>query len=290
MKKIYLTIVLLAMWLVCGCGPSLENTTLELATGSAEDAVEYTFDRQTGSIKINCNRSWKAASSAEWLVVETPSGKAADRQDLLIRLYENGSYDYRQAEVTITAGKATLVVKVEQAPRIYYFVKENFNDKYMVVENTVPTGWYGDNDSNLDADGDGFGWRCCRDSETDETFAYSYSYHEDFGRVLTPDNWLVSPRFTIPATGFTLRWEVKGGNADYLGDKYQVCAATYDEEGVHPIDVLLEEVTTSAETLTAHRVSLDGYIDQKICIAFRHFDSEGLSRVMITNVEVSNRK
>ena len=280
----------LLMGLVCSCNPSLENTTLELSVGSADDVLEYTFDRQTASIRINCNRTWKAVSSQPWLVVETPHGSAADNQAVQFRLYANPGYAYRQAALTITAGKASMVLNVNQAPDIVYLINENFDRPNLFVELEVPEGWYGDGTSALDKDGDGIGWRCWRDPATDLTYVYSCSFREDLYRAYRPDNWLVSPVCDIPVEGFSLRWDSKGSDPEYLHDKYQVYVVSFDDGVLQPIQLLYEEDITNADQLLSHCFSLDAYVGQKIRIAFRHYDSYDLAWVLITNVEVSNRQ
>ena len=290
MKKIYLiaAVVVGMISVLCGCQPSLEDTVLELADPDA--AVVYDYERQSGSFQINTNCSWKATCSENWIEITTTKGSAGDGRQVGFMLARNEGYQYREAIVTVTAGKARLDVVVRQAPKIVYYINENFDDKNLLVESSLPEGWFGDNNSALDVDGDGFGWRCWRDPATNATYAYSCSYHEDLGWNLSPDNYMTSPRFTIPGEGFKLRWDAKGSDPDFLGDKYQVHIASYiSGEPLKLIKMICEEVTFSAETLTPHEFSLDEYVGTRICIAFRHYDSVGCSRVLITNVEVSNR-
>ena len=291
MNKIYsfATILMGALAMLCSCQPSLEDTVLEL-TDPEEEAYVYTCDRQAGYVQINCNRSWKASCSEPWLELETTKGSAGDGQWIDFMVAKNDGYQYRDAVVTVTAGKAVLEIVVHQAPKIVYCLNENFDSTDLLYEASLPEGWSGDENAALDVDGDGFGWRRWRDPDTDLTYAYSCSYQEQLGRALRPDNWMVTPRFTVPAAGFSIRWDSKGSNAEYLGDKYEVYIASYQNGGMlNLIKKICEETTTSAETLTPHKFGLDDYAENRICIAFHHFDSYDLGRVLITNVEVSNR-
>ena len=292
MKRIFsFAIIMVGMLaLACSCVPREEDTTLELVNGS-EETMEFNHFRQTASFNINSSLSWKAVSSQDWLVIETAKGSNGEGVPVKFILSNNPDYGYRTAEITVTAGRATLVVTVVQEPEIRYIINENFDSEGLLLESNLPAGWFGDNGSALDVDGDGYCWRCWRDPETSLTYAYSMSYYEDRSKALNPDNWMTSPRFTIPAAGFSLRWDAKGYDPEYLGDKYEVYIATYtDGQPLELIKQVCEEVTTSAEELTPHLVSLDDYVDTRICIAFHHFDCTDLSRVLITNVEVSNRK
>lgn len=291
MNKIYSFAMMLMVELVmlCACQPSLEDTVLELTDPDSE-AYVYTCDRQAGDVQINCNRTWKASCSEPWLVLSETRGSAGDGQWIDFMLAGNEGYQYRDAVVTVTAGKAVLEIVVHQAPKIVYFVNENFDSSDLVLEASLPDGWSGDENTAFDVDGDGFGWRRWRDPATDLTYAYSCSYQEQLFRALRPDNWMVTPRFTVPEAGFSIRWDSKGSDAEYLGDKYEVYVASY-RKGDTPelLKKLCEETTTSAETLTSHQFSMDDYVGERICIAFHHFDSYNLARVLITNVEVSNR-
>lgn len=291
MKQIHLIMISLAAALVCACGPAVD-ANLEMADGS-DGHLEYTNARQTIAVKINSNTSWKAVSDADWLVVETAKGEAGEDVEIQFTLAPNADYAYRDAIITVTAGKATLQIYVTQQPQLLYLINENFDGEDLILEATFTNGWYGDNNAALDVDGDGFGWRRIRDTETGMTYAYSCSYQEDLDRILSPDNWLVSPRVTIPATGFLLRWDAKGYDPDpqYLGDKYEVYIADYDDgQPLQLLSKVCEEVTTSATRLTSHKIELDAYVGRRICLAFHHYESYNLSKVMITNVEISNRR
>ena len=88
-----------------------------------------------------------------------------------------------------------------------------------------------------------------------------------------------------------LKWDSRGSDVDYLGDKYQVFVAkSGDFNPIVPSAVLCEEVTTSATELTHHEFNLDLFAGVDVWVVFRHFDSKGLSRVLITNVEVTNAR
>lgn len=280
LKYIVLLAAICAMY---SCGPMGDDVELALTSEDPAQLV-YTCERQTVRLKMDCNRSWKASCSEEWIEIDTSKGSEGDAQNFIFILYANPNYSYRTGEIVIKAGDRDLVLTVTQEPEIKYCIKENFDSEDLIIEDDLPQRW-----KSIDADGDGFGWRCYRDPETEETFAYSYSYHEDLHRILTPDNWMTTPKFVVPSTGFNIRWDVRGSDADYLGDKYQVYVAN---DGTHliPLELICEEETTSATQLTHHCVSLDKYVGTPVCIAFRHYESTDLARLLITNVEVSNRR
>ena len=267
--------------LVCSCQPA--DAYLNLV-GDDPDHLVYTSEGQSVRLKLSSSRSWKAACTESWIEIQTPKGDAAEEQNFKFSLSPNIVAKNRTGEITITAGSETLVLTViQQAPLVYY-LKENFDRDNLIYVGELPSGWY-----SLDADQDGNGWHCVRDPETQETFAWSYSY-DDYSGALEPDNWLVTPRFNFPEPGVSLRWDSRGSDPEYLGDKYEVWVARYEDGGnLQRMEKLCEETVDSATELKHHQYSLDKYDNITICIAFRHFDSKGLGGILITNVEVSNR-
>ena len=268
------------------CQPTGDDVLLELADGTT-GPVKFDKERQTARVKFNCNRSWKATSSDEWIEIDNGKGSAGDGQVLKFYLSPNPGYLYRTGTITFNAGGTVMELQVIQEPEIVYLVNENFDSRYLYndYESDLPERWI-----SVDSDGDGFEWRCWKDPETEESFAYSASFYDVIGRTLSPDNVMVSPTFKVPAKGFSLKWDVRGNNPEYLGDKYQVWIAAIVDNTVQLGIMVCEEETTSATTLTHHEVSLEDYDGATFCIAFRHYDSTGLARVLITNVEVSNRQ
>lgn len=285
MKKIYtLAAMLLGLMGLLSACISAEDTEIALSDQDPDNLV-YNCDRQTVVLRIDCNRSWKASASEDWIEIKEASGKAGSSQKLAMTLSSNTTTAYRSAEVTIAAGKKTLVLTLTQAPEIIYFVNEKFDVYNLIEEAELPERWL-----TIDNDGDGFVWRCLK-VDDDHTYAYSASYLDYLGRSYSPDNYMVTPRFTLPSKGYFLRWESLAYDTEYPGDKYQVFTARYIDGELELLIKVYEGQTSASEEPEKHVVSLDDYDDiGSLCIAFRHYDSKGLGRVLITNVEVSNRK
>ena len=276
--------LLAAIALLCACQPMGDDIELALVD-STQSECKCSCERQTIRVAFDCNRSWTVSSPEEWIELDPVKGSEGEGQYLAVTVAANTTLQYRTAQVCITAGDRELVFTVKQEPILTYLINENFDDRDYWYEKDLPSGWY-----TIDSDGDSYGWRCCRDEEMEESFAYSASYDEDREMARTPDNWMVTPRFVVREPGFSVKWDSKSGDPEYPGDKYEVWVAAY-EDGYSLVlhEKLCEEVTTDSTELTHHEYNLDRYIDIRICIAFRHYESRGLSRVLITNVEVSNR-
>lgn len=280
MKKLIYCFLMLVF--LCACEPMGDDVELALAD-AAQEECKCTCARQTIKVAFDCNRSWKVSCAEEWIGLEPAKGSSGEGQYLAVTVAENKTLQYRSARVDITAGDKVLAFTVVQEPVLTYLIRENFDDNEYWVEKDVPYGWYA-----IDNDGDTYTWRCLRDQETEETFVYSLSYDEDRALARRPDNWLVTPRFTVRESGFSVKWDCKAGDPEYPGDKCEVWVATY-EDGY---SLVLQEklcVIEAPVSLTHYEYNLDKYTDFRICIAFHHYDSYGLSKVLITNVEVSNR-
>ncbi len=287
MTKTILRPVLFAFALIslAACQPSLEDTELTLTDPSQEETT-YTCSKQYANITFDCNRSWKASTAADWIDIETSKGSSGEALTLKLKLSANKGYVYRTEQVTISAGKAVLTVKVTQEPEIVYLLNENFDRTSLLVEEELPSGW-----NTIDNDGDGYAWRCCRDT-LNQTYAYSESYDEYLGKVRTPDNVMATPLFEVPSDGFYAKWDVKSSaSADkFLGDKYEVWICTISGNTLYYGKKICEEVTASATELTHHEYCLDEFKGIPICLAFRHYDSTDLSRVLVTNIQVTNKR
>ena len=283
MKRLWIYLVSV-LAILCSCNINGDDIELSLVNPEQMES-SCSSDYQTVWITFDCNRSWTAAASADWIELEPSSGQKGEGLSLGAVVSGNTDTEYRTAEITITAGEKTLVVTLRQAPVFKDFIWENFDADDLLLEGEIPSGWH-----NIDEDADGHCWRVYKDPETEVAFAYSTSYIEGTDRALTPDNWLTSPRFVLRGKGFKVKWDAMGSDPEYLGDKYQVWVAAYqDGSPLVLYEKICEEETVSATELTHHEFNLDLYVDLTICIAFRHFDSVGRSRVLITNVEVSNR-
>ncbi len=112
---------------------------------------------------------------------------------------------YAPKNLTSTATCTTATVSWTGAAESYKvrYRPTTLNTVYFTsFENGLPDGW-----TTIDADGDGNSWDATGNipdyAHGGEAFMSSASYHNDKG-VLTPDNWLVSPR--LPLNGVLKVW------------------------------------------------------------------------------------
>ena len=131
--------------------------------------------------------------------------------------------------------------------------------------NSEPACW-----TAIDADGDGYNW-----------FIYSgamQSASYDDG-VLTPDNWLISPQFGLPATGnYEVTWTAMAQDQSWPAEHYGVYVST---TGNNTTDfTMLQEWTLSTGAYNPV-IDLSDYAGQNIYIALRHFNCTDMFRMSI---------
>ena len=133
-------------------------------------------------------------------------------------------------------------------------------------ETGLPDGW-----TTIDADGDGNCWDVTDNipnyAHGGTAFMSSASYHNDKG-VLTPDNWLVSPR--LPLNGVLKVW-MKGQDSNDFLEHVAIYVSTTGNEVADFTDVLLPETVVTNEYVE-YTVNLSQYGGEQGYIAIRHFN------------------
>ena len=141
----------------------------------------------------------------------------------------------------------------------------------------------------IDQDNDGFNWvkglSPTIPAYTGTGTANSASFDNATLTALTPDNWLITPRMTIPATGeYVLDYYVAAQDPAYPADKYGVYVSTTGTDPANFTQVFTEVLSSS--TFALRTVNLFAYNGQNIYIAFRHFDCTDNFLMKIDDVKV----
>lgn len=190
-----------------------------------------------------------------------------------------GNYDV-VASATNSAGTTsdTIHVTVVACNAINEFP---FMEDFETVDNLLCWG-------TVDADGDGNNWTFdylrgegAGFGESDG-FAASASYIND---ALTPDNWLISPAFTLPSEGgLKLSWFVKAQDANYADENYSVYISTTGNN----VSDFTTAVYTGMPTGVWNRqiVDLTSYAGQTIYVAFRHYNCTDMFWLDIDNFRI----
>ena len=158
----------------------------------------------------------------------------------------------------------------------------------------------------VDSDGDGYDWRLAssllgtgfgRNGSADAILSQSYA--NGFG-VLYPDNWAITPRITLPASGIIdLKYFAAVQDANDDEEHYGVYIST----NVNPRDLTayhcLGEETMSygggaglraTGTWGEKHVDLSAYAGQQVYIAFRHFNCSNMFYLLIDDIEITSRQ
>ena len=123
----------------------------------------------------------------------------------------------------------------------------------------------------LDADGDGQNWILYQGT------IQSASYNQG---VLTPDNWLISPQFAIPATGnYEVTWTATAQDQSWPAEHYGVFVSTTGYSDTANFTMLQE--WTLGPGIFNPVIDLSGYVGQNIYIALRHFNCTDQFRLSI---------
>ena len=176
---------------------------------------------------------------------------------------------YAPKNLTSTATCTTATVSWTGAAESYKvrYRPTTLNTAYFTgFETGLPDGW-----TTIDADGDGNCW-----DKTDNipdyahggtAFMSSASYHNDKG-VLTPDNWLVSPR--LPLNGVLKVW-MKGQDPNDFQEHVAIYVSTTGNGVADFTDIVLPETVVTNEYV-AYTVNLSQYGGEQGYIAIRHFN------------------
>ena len=159
----------------------------------------------------------------------------------------------------------------------------------------VLVGWYFESQSEVnewtfvDKDGDGYNWDWNELNEAPVAYEgagciYSHSFVNYFGAV-NPDNWAISPEFTIPAnaSSATLSWYAAPQDPGYPEEHYGVYVGTGTDTANY---TQLFEETINYSDYKNTTVDLTAYAGQTIRVAFRHFNCTDMFILKLDQVEV----
>lgn len=142
-------------------------------------------------------------------------------------------------------------------------------------DGTVPTGW-----TQIDADGDGYGWDNCASTlgagyghNGSDYCLYSQSYDNSVG-ALTPDNWLITPAINLNGN-CNLKFYVCGQDANYAAEHFGVYISTTNASSTSNFTLLNEWTVGQSKDQSPWEqklVDLSAYAGQTVYIAFRHFN------------------
>ena len=143
----------------------------------------------------------------------------------------------------------------------------------------------------FDQDGDGHGWDVSAWSgnsnyvHTGSGVVASASYINNIG-ALSPDNWMITPKLSIPANGATLSYWIGPVDQNYYQEYYSILVST---TGNNPTDFTntVFAGTVDQASWTKKSYSLAGFAGQEIYIAFRHHNIRDMYWMLIDDISVT---
>lgn len=131
----------------------------------------------------------------------------------------------------------------------------------------------------IDANNDGLTW-----SLYEGVGAVDYSFHPELETAVTPDDYLVSPAITLPATGnYELSFSIAAGNQQYFAEHYSVYVSTGNTVSDFTTELFSE---TLGQNVYEHSLSLNAFRGQTIYVAFRHHDCSDQLAIALRSVEI----
>lgn len=137
-----------------------------------------------------------------------------------------------------------------------------------------------------DADGDSFNWRVESTGYAPHGGTYSVVSASWDNVALTPDNYLITPKFAINSADLNLHFWSAGQDVDYPAEHYSVMVST---TGTAPAD--FTEIFNETLSDTAyHQISLPltSYNGQQIYIAFRHWNTTDMFNLKLDDISIDN--
>lgn len=127
----------------------------------------------------------------------------------------------------------------------------------------------------VDNDGDGYNWTPA------DQMAFTPTAHTGSGVMCSPswireegalntDNWLISPKISIPAEGATIEWWSWGQDQSDFADHYYVRTSTSSNAVADFHGTEYEGAPTASRTWEKHSRNLGAFAGQEIYVAFQH--------------------
>nr|Q51845.1 RecName: Full=Hemagglutinin A; Flags: Precursor [Porphyromonas gingivalis]AAB17128.1 hemagglutinin A [Porphyromonas gingivalis] len=198
---------------------------------------------------------------------------------------------------SVSGQTVTLTWQAPASDKRTYVLNESFDTQ------TLPNGW-----TMIDADGDGHNWLSTINvyntaTHTGDGAMFSKSWTASGGAKidLSPDNYLVTPKVTVPENGKLSYWV--SSQVPWTNEHYGVFLSTTGNEAANFTIKLLEETLGSDKPAPMNLVKSEGvklpapyqertidlsaYAGQQVYLAFRHFNSTGIFRLYLDDVAVS---
>jgi hypothetical protein len=239
---------------------TLDLGTVDINTHSTPQQVNVVSALLDGNISVSCQAPFSISINNN--TFSTSQSLTANTTAVLFVRYEPTAEGTDEGTITLTNGNVATTIAV--------------NGTAVNCDNVLQLPFYEDFEGEitpcwtlLDADHDGQNWMWANDGYGHESDGYyfSFSYDEEEWEDLTPNDWLITPRIAIPATGAHINWWIAAYDEDFAANSYDVLVA--DNLEFNNATTLYSETTFTAE-FQQRFANLTGFEGQEVYIAFVH--------------------
>ncbi len=223
--------------------------------------------------------------------------------DMVVRLDAAEGYVFAEQIDVYINDRTSLVGSHSIALEGYYYVysREYEVDPSVVTpteEPVEPVGpiWDFETDPEaqgwtfIDQDGDGSNWEWVLDwygeysFHEGDGFMTSYSYDNEAGAALTPDNWAVTPEFTVPEDGVIALW-AQGQDPDWPYEIFGLYIRTVGDKGEW-VQIGDDEMTWGTDL--RYDFDISEYAGQTVQAAVRHYNITDMFEINVDYVFVTS--
>jgi hypothetical protein len=249
------------------------SASVEVTTVSPSEAVDVTTD---APFEVSLDGTTYATS------VTIPATTALTNTTTLYVRYTPAAVGSDNGSIALTNGSLTANVTLSGAGvDCSAALSVPFTEDF---ENGINPCW-----QNLDNDGDSYAWMLYTDvfptldpaGHSGTNCITSASYINNVG-ALSPENWLVTPEFSVPAEGATLSWWSKAVDPSFAGDYYEVRIGVGGNYTT--VFALSGDLPSDWEYAS---IALADYAGQNITVAFVHTNSNDEYIMMMDDISVA---
>ena len=129
--------------------------------------------------------------------------------------------------------------------------------------------------TKIDADGDGYNWYVPNGYSSIQSASWVSP-----ATPLTPDNWLITPQISLPATGsYEVTWTAMAQDQDWPMEHYGIFISTTGNTDTSDF-TMIQEWTLGSGAFNPV-IDLSAYAGQDIYLALRHFNCTDVFRISI---------
>lgn len=284
-KKILLVAVVIVTIAFQGCNQD------DYPVPTASSQAKFTYE--VNIIDVGTEKAFEVHFTNQSILAQSylwdfGNGNTSTEENPVETFTEQGEYS---VSLIITSANNLHYNKLVFTRSIRLLLKETILlEPFNGIGAETPDTWLPDGWLAVDADGDTYNWYWAM--RQGEGSMRSQSWDDT---PLTPDNWLITPEIDLTdiedGVDIFLNFNVcpTANTAAYRAEHYGVFVSTSGTAPANFTEKVWEETLLESMTNWVYvfrEVDLSQFKGQKIRVAFRHYESTDMDRIVIDNVEV----